>query len=504
MSDLEDDLLALAGGADESGESDGYEPADPGTNAVDSDDEALSNKHREDDELVNPYPLEGKYKDEKDRINLESMDEIQREQILFDRTQEMERYNEKKYLQERMNKQREQDAPIRTSNRSKGSNMKSSKLDKLNELRKQREKKSKRSYDDYEEDDDEEEEEEEEEEDDYDLGWTSSNVSRKRSEPAQLADVNRIRVGRSMLTKYCFFSDFPDVIVDTFARINLGMDKRTRRPLYRMVKITDVQSHLSKAYSLGRLKCDIFLVVSQNRKQTKEFPITIFSDSPITEEEFQRYLNELDKTGESIDFVDDVNDKFQQVQTFMERGMSDKDVNQMLAKKQKLKAEQPVLTGYDAVFRKSQLMDELKVAKQQANNHAQVEQLLTKIKELDSLLVKQTMQHNNSESLNTMTKVNERNRKLNNANIRKAEVKSKQLGQSNQDNGDPFYRLKTVTRMFYHDLVNKENEKAIQDAKDNFEKMLTEKSEKEEQRSKSTYRVLGEMDVLISGIDIDF
>ena len=58
--------------------------------------------------MIDPYPLEGKYKDEADREALDNMDEMEREQILFERMQEMDKYRERKYLQERMKQQQQQ------------------------------------------------------------------------------------------------------------------------------------------------------------------------------------------------------------------------------------------------------------------------------------------------------------------------------------------------------------------------------------------------------------
>ena len=79
-----------------------------------------------------------------------------------------------------------------------------------------------------------------------------SKVKKKRStELAKLEDINRIKVGRTILTQYCFHSGFEDTIVDTFGKINLGMDRSTRQPIYRMVKIIDVKSRPERAYKLG-------------------------------------------------------------------------------------------------------------------------------------------------------------------------------------------------------------------------------------------------------------
>lgn len=550
MSDLDDDLLALAGAGEsdseiESGEvakrpnrsdespgsskkrrvdtsdlefGEEGDDADDAEDAEDDDDMEDDFEEGEDD-LTNPYPLEGRYKDEADREQLLAMDEIQREQTLFDRTQEMERYNEKKYLQQRMKQQKEQATggakATRSSNRSKATG-KSSRLDKLSELRKQREQKSrkerKRDYDDDSEEGEDEDEDEgqgfiedddEEGYDDEEVVWgsgTGAKFKKRSTERAKLDDINKIRVGRSILHKYCFYSDFNDTILDCYARINIGMDKRTRQPMYRMVQITDIKNVPSKPYNLPNFKCDIYLTVNQNKEQRKDFPMNIFSDAPILAEEFERYLSELNKTGEEVAYLDDVNEKYESLQYMLNRGISDKDVNEMIGRKQKLQSN---IHGYDAVFQKAKLMDQLKVY-QQENNVEKVKELGNKLQQLDKLLISQTNSQNQSESLNSMSKVNERNRKLNQVNISRAENKSSQLRKVTEaDGGDPFSRLKTNARVFYQDLINQENEKALVDAKLNYEALVAEKSEKEAKIASSTYRCLGVMDNLIKEIDID-
>lgn len=561
MSDLEDDLLALAGGEDntyesdeeitsskrkpivaddynedddedtvlskrrrvESGDDDDYEPQQPQQGEEEEGEEFQEN------ELIDPYPLEGKYKDEADREALDNMDEMEREQILFERMQEMDKYRERKYLQERMKQQQQQQKnvvgriePTRSSGRSK-TGLKPAKKDKLTELRKQRAQHSKRksrreadyaegSEDEEDEDDEEPEEEEEEEDDDeegfeedyyddYDgtVAWGGpSKVKKKRStELAKLEDINRIKVGRTILTQYCFHSGFEDTIVDTFGKINLGMDRSTRQPIYRMVKIIDVKSRPERAYKLGHSNFDIFLTVSQNKDQKKDFPMSIFSDSPINQDEFDRYLKELNKTDEVIEFLDDVNSKFDELTKFYSKGLTDKDINDMIARKQKIQEKKGNISMYDAVNRKTNLLDRLKIAKQQGNLE-KVQEIIEKLKDIDEILESQTSNQPTSKSLNTMTLVNERNRKLNSTNIRKAEIKFKSTAAQQQSDGDPFSRLKTATRMFYQDLINQENEKALKDV--NMQQMIDEKTENEAKIAKSTYRDLGEMDKLIKTI----
>lgn len=549
MSDLEDDLLALAGAGSEEEEQQRYDSASDSDiplkrktkgGASDAKRQKVSSEEDEEDEddeeeedeeqLTNPYPLEGKYKDEDDREELLELDEMEREQILFERTQEMEKYNERKYLAQRMRQQKQTEKlkqrqlegkKTRSSNRTKTTtSAKSSKLDKLSELRKQREQKTSRSRrrdedfsgdedeDEEEEDEDEgiEEDEDEDEENDYEEGevvWGSgkskSKFKTKSYEIAKYEDIIKIKIGRSILHKYCFYSDFNDTIIDTYGKINLGVDKKTKRPIYRMVQIIDIKNHPNKPYNLPGFKTDIYLLVSQNKNQQKEFPINIFSDSPISPEEFERYKFELSKTNEEFPYADDVNEKYEQLQHLINRGVSDKDVNEIIERKKKLKGN---IQAYDAVFEKAKILDKLTIAQQQ-NNAELVKKLNEELRNLEDVLINQTQQNAFSKSLSTMSKVNERNRKLNQENIRKAELKSSHLKKLvEQSDGDPFSRLKTQTRVFYQDLLNQENAKAIDEAKSNYDKLIEEKAKIEEKIATSTYRVLGNMDKIIREIDV--
>lgn len=544
MSDLDDDLLALAGDGVSDSE---FEPQEPRKRSVspvstskrrrtdlnDDEDEDDDEDDEVEETLINPYPLEGKYRDEDDRENLLGMDEIQREQTLFERSQEMESYNEKKYLQQRLKLQNaladgSAAKSTRSSARSKlvKDNAKSSKLDKLSELRKQREQKSNRErrqkdFDEYEDDEDDEDEEddleegedEERSEDDeygYDedrVVWGSGSSKsrvRRSTERADLKNINKIKVGRTLLQRFCFYNDFSDTIVDCFARINIGMDKRTHRPMYRMVQIVDVKNIPQKSYKFPTTKCDIYLTVAQNKTQKKDFPMNIFSDSPITQDEFERFQNELSKTGEELPYLDDVKDKYQGLHRLANREISDQDVNEMIKRKQELNSNGNNLEGFDAVFKKSKVKDQLKVALQENDIH-RVSRLEKELEELEQIVADTTKNLSNSSSM-TMFKVNERNRKLNQTNIRIAELKSSQLKKitdAKNDGGDAFSRLKTNTRIFYQDLVNEENEKAIVDARLNYEKELEEKNKKEAQIAASSYRCLGAMDEFIKKVDLD-
>lgn len=517
-SSSEDDESAGEGEDDDDAEFDAEAAQDDAQEAEEEEEEAdadmADEEEEEEIELINPYPLEGKYKDEADREQLLEMDEIEREQVIFERSQEMDRYNERKYLQQRLNQQKQQGVSKKTRSSSRqvaATLSKTSKLDKLSELRKQREQKSKRgtaSYD-YDDDDDAEEEDEEEideeEEDEYgdnQVVWGSgkSKFKPRSYTRATFIDINKIKVGRGFLSKYLYYRNFAENVAKTFGKINVGTDRRTRMPIYRVVQIEEVVNHPAKQYRVGDSKTDVYLLVSQNRTQTKEFPITVFSDGDITQEEFERYAIELSKTNEEVPYADDVNEKAEQLHALMSSGLTNKDIDEMVSKKQKL---QKGMRAYDAVYQKSKVMHEIKVAKQEGDS-ARLKELRERLGQLENILYKDNERSSQSSSAG-MQKVNERNRKLNQTNIRKAEIQSSILRKTtDQVEGDPFSRLKTQTRIFYQDLVNEENLKALQDAKENYDNMIAEKSEQEAKIASSTYRVLGNFDKLVAQVDVDF
>lgn len=548
MSDLDDDLLALAGadsgsdedvnvakraGADEgsrkrlktgSSEDEDEDEEEGGDNDDDEDEEDFDEEaggdddgdaddskiydeeEEEEEELTNPYPLEGKYKDEEDRERLLDMDEIEREQTLFDRSQEMDRYNEKIYLRQRLKQAQGTEKKTRTSSRQAAQGARSSKLDKLSELRKQRERKSRKAAaDDYDDEEEEEEEEEEIEEDDEEaygdeeVVWGSGKSKfRPRSfEKASAAHINEIKIGRSFLSKYLYYRNFGEAVAKSFGKINVGVDRRTRRPMYRVVQIEEVVTYPQKQYLVGETRTDMYLLVSQNRQQQKEFPFTVFSDGDIFPEEFERYLQELGKTNEDPPYVDDVNDKAEELHRLMNSGLTNQDIDEMISRKQRMKNG---MRAYDAVYEKSKAMDEIRVAKQEGNVE-KVKELSARVREMEDILVRDNERASKS-SLTSMSKVNERNRKLNQTNVRKAELKSMKKG-SESIEGDAFSRLKTNARVFYKDIANEENQKALQDARANYDTMIAEKNEIEAKIATSTYREMGVFDKMIAQVDVN-
>ena len=212
------------------------------------------------------YPLEGKFIDSSDRARILEMNEIEREQVLAERAQEIERDRQNRALRQllksretenKQNKKRKagasdlQEDPRKTQRqRTKLGGGKvgeaSSGIDSLKRARAEKDDRQRRrqedkernkgrstARDDYSDAD---------ADGDSEVEWDDGKSKNKRSkspdyrdaEPATLADIQKVRVGRSRFAQVCFYPGFDEAITGCFVRISIGMDKETGQNIYRM------------------------------------------------------------------------------------------------------------------------------------------------------------------------------------------------------------------------------------------------------------------------------
>ncbi|KAK7205364.1 hypothetical protein BZA70DRAFT_154180 [Myxozyma melibiosi] len=577
MSDLDEDLLALAGagGEDDSGPSSSTSrkrappskrraaPAKKKRRAIDSDEDDLGSpagdfeedeedesdgpdmsrsnrrKNDEDDdedddddlgeEFVNPYPLQGKYKDENDMHRLEAMTEIEREQILFDRSQEMQEYNERKYLAQRLKQsKKDKSAPTRSSTRDtpKGS---SSKRSQLSELKKKREEKSDRvrqrsgdkSYSKLRYDEDEDEEDEEEEEDDEwrsgdderaedDLVWADS--GKKKSEaPRELTveDLNRIRIGRTLFAKYCHYPEFDRTAAECFVRVNIS---NSQVSAYRVCQIKSVVE--SKSYQFLNRTVNTSLLVTHASAE-KLFEMSVCSDKPFSEDEFQTWKKAMKRDGLALPSKRLLDHKFDQLHAMRERVLTAEEVNAMIDLRQKLTANKPT----NAVLQKTLLSQNRAVALAKGDLE-EVASIDAKIAAIDSQQESKLSSTLDDSQLQKLSKVNERNRRANQDEIRRAEIRKHEerrralASKSSAVTSDPFSRLKTNPRMYLDSTVSdtgnvEEQGKAdIAAAEAEEEENAKEAKSKQRLAEKLAKQPLSAIDDLLAktefGVDIEF
>lgn len=225
----------------------------------DSDSDAAPTQARGGDDDAIQYPVEGLFKSQEEKARIMGMREIEREQILAERREENERIRQNRMLrqlkvnQEKDSKKRKASAADLEDELRKPSRARtkageiSEKMDTLRRAREERTSRREqrerdmdrrkqrspsyrdrsRSHDDR----------------DSDAGdWRRSSRQKSRTPekeilPADLRDVERVRVGRSRFAEVCFYPGFERAITGCFVRINIGPDQTTRQDVYRMAII---------------------------------------------------------------------------------------------------------------------------------------------------------------------------------------------------------------------------------------------------------------------------
>lgn len=328
MSDLDEDLLALAG-ADESEEEDQVLTTTSAKRAKNND-QSLSKKRRievgsveDDDEEddYNPYSVgNADYgSEEEEEANLFPWKESTRMRATESTWNPYLKWNVRLYYlkdlkscrstrrgnfleargrdmkeQQQRAKNDEDSRKTRASTRSTHATGHSDiKASKLSQLKKQRARKN-RHYSDNEDEDDEEDYREEDYKDDegseygddeeynpfdrrdtYDkreeVEWAEEEDEQDR-EP-EISDFNKLRIGRSFVAKFCFYPGFEDAVKGCYGRVNVGTDKRTGKTSYRMVRIERV--FLQKPYNMGKFYTNQYFGVTQG-KDRKVFQMNYF------------------------------------------------------------------------------------------------------------------------------------------------------------------------------------------------------------------------------------
>lgn len=247
----------------------------------------------------NPYPVEGKFTSWDDKSRIMGLSEVERESILAERAQEIERRNQDLNLRRLLElrrakeeKKRKAGAADLDDHERKNSRPKTKSTNaKLEAYVRQREEKrdqrnrrnhgrrspsasSDRNRSDIDADGE------------SDVEWDLRKDSPVKEEPpADLKDFERVRVGRSNFAKVCFYPHFGDSLIGCFARVSIGFDKSTGQSIYRMCQIkgfTDGSPYTMQGSNNKPVKTDLYVLVSHGKSE-KEWPFIMCSDSRFTE-----------------------------------------------------------------------------------------------------------------------------------------------------------------------------------------------------------------------------
>lgn len=463
MSDSDDDLLALA---------------DVGSDS----EEEISQPSPPSNEVVNPYPLEGKYLDAEDRAKLDALPEIEREEILYDRAQEMQRYEERRYLAQRRKQMTrvadEDEAP--SAKRQRGTTGVSSgtktSLEALKKRRAQQSRKSSRhGVDDDAYSDDDEDNESSSASGGSDIDSEDEEVRRSfrrrktdevewadndddiAEEVISLSDINKIRWGKSLFARFSMMPGFADAVPGCFVRVNIGAN-RSGQPVYRLCQIKKAVTH--RPYQLMDKMVDEAIVASMaGSERTLEF--SICSDSPASQAEYEFWKTAMSEANLTLPSRRRAQFIFDNVRALSKRVLSSAEIDAMVERRTKLNGQR----GANAILKKAELLHLREIAIDQ-NNTELIDELNRKL-HLGPTLPGSDGANTSGNSagrshpeggnsggdshLEKLLRVDVRNKRANVESVRKAEqqAQAERRKAGNQAKADPFSRLRTTAKIFY-------------------------------------------------------
>ncbi|EEB09710.1 RNA polymerase II associated Paf1 complex [Schizosaccharomyces japonicus yFS275] len=439
MADFQDELLALAGVDDSLNSSksrkraldnsdDSFSDSDEEHNNELNDFEASDNEgYEEDDEkntyeeellaFENPYRLEGKFRDEEDRARLMAMTEVERESILYEREEEIAKLNERRELAVRLRKQKEQysQTSARRSTREKLTSETAGKRDKLTELKKRRQERSnkvntsarkevtEKAYSTSED----EASYSEQESDAYSEGYSPRIVETQSA--VTLDDVNTIRLGRKHIVKYMFHPLFESCTVGCFVRVKIG--ERHGESVYRLCQIKGI-SKGKKAYRVEGSLTNVMLECTHGRYR-RAFDISVLSNEPFSQHDFDRWQHQLEEDHLRPPRKDFFKKHLEGLQRMASYILNDTEVSEVVRIKRELSRIPSNISAEKTNLRMK------RQAALAANQMDLVQELDERLNTLEELSM--GSRPNGTSTLDQLSKVNERNRRKNQEEVRLAE-----------------------------------------------------------------------------------
>ncbi|KAF9045520.1 hypothetical protein BJ165DRAFT_1415491 [Panaeolus papilionaceus] len=492
MSDFEDDfddqLLELAGASEKKKKKRQHSSGSGGGSSkrrkhdMDSEEEP----EEEEDDNSDPYPLEGKYKDEADKRELLSMTEFQREEILEERMTTRQNILNARELKNMVRQQQQGydsvDSVPRAAKRqhtTRGTKEKAHKLDELKAKRKAKDEKSKikgnsprrsKSPEDMDISDSDEESEDGmiskvEQEEERLLNLTSghkrtsgSGKDKEEESPALMADLETCRLTRDAIAKHCVKPWFEDYVKGAWVRYLIGQET-TGQPVYRICEVSNLAPDLVKPYKVNEQVVNQAFELKHGAS-TKIFNMDKVSNGPFTDvtdvfeqREFDRLVKVTRAEHVKIPTKQTLEKKVAQMNALIEQPMTEKDISAMLARKAQL-SQQTRKAGPMSAIERSRLIQQRDLALKRRD--------IAEVKEIDEKLAEDAQKAPEparpADSLDMLARVNERNRKANLESVRKAELAEAERKRKERklaaQNGvaylpsDPSARLKTVPKTF--------------------------------------------------------
>jgi RNA polymerase-associated protein RTF1 len=246
----------------------------------------------------------------------------------------------------------------------------------------------------------------------------------KHDPVAELADIQRAKVGRDNFAQVCYNPGFEEAITDCYARICIGpSDRNPGMNDYRLARIKGFTTGRPYAVTApnGRLMPVETYVVAAHGKAEKAWTFLECSMSRFTEDEWRRYRVTLANEDLKLPTKGFMNIKLDQINKLINHRFTDAEITEKIRRQQALSAK---------INRQEerQPIEERRQAALVAGDDDAAQRYEEELRDivpmklaLGTTLVKQEATYVNKEQ-ERLAELNRRNQRINSENVRKAQV----------------------------------------------------------------------------------
>ncbi|KAJ5970834.1 Plus-3 [Penicillium vulpinum] len=281
----------------------------------------------------------------------------------------------------------------------------------------------------------------------------------KDDPPAELREIRRAQVGRNNFAKVCFYPGFESAMIGCYARLSIGPHPESGQNEYRLGLITGISQ--GKPYALegenGRSFVTDQYVKLAHGKAVRDFPFVTFSNSPITEAEYRRYVQTLAVEDCKMATKSKVESKVADIHRLLNHTFTREELNEKLRRQGAFDYKKNVLNRLE--LERNLEFAKLNGDMEEAEKiEKELQKMVNPTLSWGTSLVKKEIDRGPSEA-ERVHQINLRNQKLNIENGRRAQLEERKAAKKaaeavarGEAAPNPFMRVRTVAKT-HHDLI---------------------------------------------------
>ncbi|XP_013367940.1 PREDICTED: RNA polymerase-associated protein RTF1 homolog isoform X1 [Chinchilla lanigera] len=248
-----------------------------------------------------------------------------------------------------------------------------------------------------------------------------------KSQPVSLPEeLNRVRLSRHKLERWCHMPFFAKTVTGCFVRIGIG--NHNSKPVYRVAEITGVVE-TAKVYQLGGTRTNKGLQLRHGSDQ-RVFRLEFVSNQEFTESEFMKWKEAMFSAGMQLPTLDEINKKELSIKEALNYKFNDQDIEEIVKEKERFRKAPP-----NYAMKKTQLLKEKAMA-EDLGDQDKAKQIQDQLNELEERA--EALDRQRTKNISAISYINQRNREWNIVESEKALVAESHNMRNQQM--DPFTR----------------------------------------------------------------